>query len=240
MTEDQSALPARWSGRSFVRRVVYPLAVIAAIVAVILWLEYRDNDATNSSGVAFGVREMNPALNPHDLPVEAKEGALAPDFELETISLDGQTTNGEAWLTDFRGHPVVLNFWATWCYPCRKEIPQFVQAYDEYRDEGLVIIGLDQQEGPALVQPFARDYGIDYPVLVDRDGDVGDKYRLLGLPTTFFIDANGVIQSIFRGPLEAEGEQDDSDVQGAIGETDLEAGIAEIIAIEPEAAGGSR
>ncbi len=136
----------------------------------------------------------------------------------------------------------MLNFWATWCYPCRTEIPQFVDAYDKYKDDGLVVIGLDLQEGPSLIQPFAQERGMDYPILVDRDGEVGDKYRLLGLPTTVFIDANGVIQKIFRGPLEGD-SSNGTGTQGAISESDLDAGIAQIMAINtptPGANSGSR
>jgi len=240
MNED--VLPSHRPGRSFARRVLYPVLVILAIVAVIYWIENRNGDATNSSGQAYGIRDMNSSLNPDGLDVEAAEGSLAPDFELETVSLNGSTGNGEAWLSDYRGHPVVLNFWATWCFPCRTEIPQFVRAADKYKNDGLVVVGLDLQEGPGLIQPFAQKYGMDYPILVDRDGEVGDKYRLLGLPTTIFIDANGVIQKIFRGPLE-EGDQNPTDVAGAIGESDLEAGIAQIIAAgtpAPGANSGSR
>jgi thiol-disulfide isomerase/thioredoxin len=226
MSED--ALSSQRPGRSFVRRIVYPLAVILVIAAVIYWIEQRGDDATNSSGVTFGVRDMNPVLNPDGLDVEAVEGAMAPDFELETVAFAGNTPpSDEAWLTTYRGHPVVLNFWATWCFPCRTEIPQFVAAADKYKDDGLVVIGLDMQQGPALIVPFAEKYGMNYPILIDRDGEVGDKYRLLGLPTTVFIDANGVIQKIFRGPLEEDTEA--TDVQGAIPESDLEAGIAQII-----------
>jgi thiol-disulfide isomerase/thioredoxin len=239
MSDD--VLPSARPGRSFLRRVAYPVLVIVAIAAVIVWLERRDDDATSSSGQAYGIRDMNPALNPDGLRVAAEEGALAPDFELEVVPLDEGASAGEAWLSDYRGHPVVLNFWAKWCYPCRKEIPQFVAAYDKYRDEGLVIIGIDLQEGFDIIRPFAQEYGMDYPVLVDRDGEVGDEYRLLGLPTTFFIDANGVAQSIFRGPL--EDRQNDTDVRAAIGESDLEAGIAKIMAVPAAttgADGGSR
>jgi peroxiredoxin len=208
--------------RGFTRRVLYPLAVIALIVGVIWWMEYRgDGGGSSLTGAEYGVRDLPATLNTGGLSVEAEDGALAPDFLLET--LDG----GEARLSDFRGQPVVLNFWATWCAPCRKEMPQFVRAYGEHRDDGLVVIGLNLQEGRGIIEPRAKEWGIDFPVLIDRDGEVGDKYRLLGLPTTVFIDRDGVIQSIFRGPLEDEVEG--TNVQGAIEQTELERRIAEII-----------
>jgi peroxiredoxin len=222
--------------RRIVRRVLYPVAVILAIAGVIWWIENRNDDSVSPSGVEYGARDINPVLVPDGFEVGTEAGQIAPDFELERV--DG----GEAWLTDFRGHPVVLNFWATWCQPCRQEMPQLVNAYDKNKDEGLVIIGLNLQEGRDLIRPFAEDFGIDFPILIDRDGDVGDQYRLLGLPTTYFIDANGVIVSIFRGPLEDKVK--DTNVQGAIGETELEQRIAEIMAIPanstPGANSGSR
>jgi peroxiredoxin len=221
--------------RVLVRRVVYPLVVIIAIIGVIWWIENRGDDATSSSGVEYGARDIDPRFVPDGFDVGTDVGQIAPDFELESLS------GGETWLTDFRGHPVVLNFWATWCQPCRQELPQLVSAYDQLQDEGLVIVGLNMQEGRDLITPFAEDRGIDFPVLIDRDGDVGDQYRLLGLPTTYFIDANGVVVSVFRGPLEDTVQ--DTDVRGAIGATELQQRIAEIMAIEanptPEASSGS-
>jgi peroxiredoxin len=115
-------------------------------------------------------------------------------------------------------------------------MPQLVNAYDRYKADGLVVIGLNLQEGKDLITPFATDYGIGYPVLIDRDGDTSDEYHLLGLPTTYFIDANGVIQSVYRGPL--QDKQQDTNVQGAIGETDLQQGIDKIMAV-PAASGAS-
>jgi thiol-disulfide isomerase/thioredoxin len=221
---------SRMNARSFIRRVVYPVAVIVAIAGVIWWIENRNSDSVAPSGSEYGARQIDPKLVPDGLEVGTEEGQVAPDFELE--SLDG----GESWLTDFRGHPVVLNFWATWCQPCRQEMPQLVNAYDRYKADGLVVIGLNLQEGKDLITPFATDYGIGYPVLIDRDGDTSDEYHLLGLPTTYFIDANGVIQSVYRGPL--QDKQQDTNVQGAIGETDLQQGIDKIMAV-PAASGAS-
>jgi thiol-disulfide isomerase/thioredoxin len=241
MNEKTNAQPSspRRANRSFVRRVVYPVAVILAIAGVIFLIEQRNGNTTDSSGQTYGLRDLDPHLIPAGAHVAAEVGGVAPDFELEQVSVPpasgnpsataGGTTKSEAWLSDFRGHPVVLNFWATWCHPCRQEMPQFVNAYDKHKDAGLVVIGLDLQEGPALIQPFAQEFGIDYPILVDRTGQVGDKYRLLGLPTTVFIDANGIIQSIYSGPLQSS--ESNTAVQDAISQSDLETRIGQIMAI---------
>jgi peroxiredoxin len=221
MNESQAtgtATPVR--SRGFVRRFVYPVAVVVAIACVIWWLDNR-GERSSPAGEEYGPRDLPAELVAAGQDVQADEGDLAPDFLLET--LDGR----EARLSDYRGKPVVLNFWATWCRPCRQEMPQLIAAQDRYEAGGLVVIGLNLQEGKSLIEPFADDYGIDFPVLIDRDGEVGDRYRLLGLPTTFFIDADGVIQSIYRGPL--EGESDGRAVQGAIADSDLDERIQEIL-----------
>jgi peroxiredoxin len=226
MTDSSETIEARpaWTRTPqarFARRVLYPLAIIAAIIAVIWYLDTRGDDDRSPTGEEYGIRDLPAKLVPAGAKVAAEEGALAPDFLLELAG------GGETHLSDYRGQPVVLNFWATWCKPCRQEMPQLVNAYDTHKDEGLVVIGLNLQEGRSVIQPFADEYGMDFPLLIDRDGDVGDKYRLLGLPTTVFIDADGVIQRVFNGPLQEE--ENGTNVQGAIGESDLEAGIQEIL-----------
>ncbi len=212
----------RFNGRAFLRRVVYPLLVIGVIAAAIWYIEYRPDGNVSPTGERYGPVDLPVVLVPPGAKVAAEEGALGPDFLLESLRAD------EMRLSDFRGQAVVLNFWATWCKPCRTEIPALVDAYDRNRDQGLVVIGLNLQEGKAIVEPFANDFGMDFPILIDRDGEVADRYRLLGLPTTYFIDADGVIQSVFRGPfVENRGG---TSVQGAIEESELEQRIAEILA----------
>ena len=209
--------------RGLFRRVVFPVLVIAAIAGTIWWLDYRQEGGGSFSptGERYGPSDLPAALAPAGANIAPEEGALAPDFLLER--LDG----GELRLSDFRGQPVVLNFWATWCAPCRKEMPQFVEAYHRLKDQGLVVIGLNLQEGKSIVEPFARDFGMDFPIAIDRDGEVGDEYRLLGLPTTFFIDREGVVRSVFTGPFLEESRG--INVQEAIGSTELEGRIAEIM-----------
>lgn len=208
--------------RGVFRRYVFPLLVIGAIVAVIWWIDYRPGGGSSSGG-RYGPVDLPAALAPTGADVSAKEGGLAPDFLLEGLA-DGQ----EIRLSDLRGKPIVLNFWATWCAPCRKEIPQFVDAYDRLRNQGLVIIGVNMQEGKSIVGPYAKDFGMDFPIAIDRNGDVGERYRLLGLPMTFFIDRRGVIRSIFTGPFTAQ--EQGTNVQGAIGQTELDQRIAAIMA----------
>jgi peroxiredoxin len=222
MTDNAAGLPHPTPRRrSFIQRWLYPLAVIVAIAGVIWWLEARDSGGVSSTGERYGPADLPAALVPAGAKIKADEGALAPDFLLEM--LDGE----EARLSDFRGRPVVLNFWATWCVSCRKEMPQFIEAYDSYRDDGLVVIGLNLQESESIIRPFVDDFGINFPVLIDRDGEVGDAYRLVGLPTTFFIDREGVVESVFIGQF--EGEVQGTNVQGAIGQSDLEQRIAAIL-----------
>ncbi len=210
------------SGRAPWRRALFSITVIAAIAAAIWWLEYRpDSEDRSATGERFGPAALPAALNPAGAEVAPKEGALAPNFLLET--LDG----GELRLSDLRGSAVVLNFWATWCSPCRREIPQFVEAYDRYREEGFVIVGVNLQESPSIIERFARDFDMQFPIAIDRDGEVSDEYRLLGLPTTYFIDRQGVVRAVFRGPFlqRLQGTR----VQGAISQGQLAERIEEIL-----------
>ncbi len=219
--------PARAQGRragGFLRRVIYPLAVIAAIVGVIWYLERGDGGAVSPSGERYGPVDMPAGLRLPDVKVAPEEEAMAPDFLLE--DLDG----GEIRLSDLRGKPLIINFWATWCAPCRKEMPQFVEAYGKYRDQGLEIVAVNLQEGKSIASKFADDYGMDFTVAIDRDGEVGDQYHLLGLPTTYFVGRDGIIRSVFTGPFEAE--ERGTSVQGAIGASELEQRIEEVLAPE--------
>jgi peroxiredoxin len=219
------------SRRRFIKRWVYPAAVIASIAAVIWWIEYRPEGGGGHPADRYGVVDLPAAMVTEGGNVEAAVGALAPDFLLERAG------SGELRLSEYRGRPVVLNFWATWCPPCTREIPQLVAAYGRYRDNGLVIIGVNLQEGKAVVRPFIEDFGIEFPIVIDRSGRVAGKYRVggigtdRGLPTTFFIDGEGVIRSVYTGPfLETRRE---TEVQEAIGRDELDKRIAEILGEGP-------
>lgn len=204
------------------RSVILPLLVVGAIVGAIWWLDYRpDSGSSSVYDAKYGPVEMPAGLAPPGMAVGAKEGSLAPDFLLKTLD------DGEIRLSDLRGKGVIVNLWATWCRPCTREMPRFVDAYDRFREEGLEIIALNLQESPSIVQPFVDDFGIDFPVALDKRGAVSDEYRIIGLPTTYFIDREGVIRGVFQGPFleRLEGTQ----VQGAIEQDELTQRIEDIL-----------
>jgi peroxiredoxin len=123
---------------------------------------------------------------------------LAPDFTLP--QLDGP----ELQLSSYRGKVVLLDFWATWCVPCREEIPHFIELQDKYRDKGLQIIGVSMDDGPAPVKDFYQQFHMNYPVVMGN-AKTGELYGgVLGLPIAFVIDRNGRITAKHIGAAKPE------------------------------------
>lgn len=115
---------------------------------------------------------------------EAKE---APDFRLPDLS--GDTLS----LSDFSGKIVLLNFWASWCPPCRYEMPTMEQLWKDFKEKGLVILAVDLGEPREKVLEFAKKLNLTFPILLDRTRDIGRKYRVFSIPTTFIISPEGKI-----------------------------------------------
>jgi len=130
-------------------------------------------------------------------------GAVAPDFSLKTLA--GDTVS----LSHLRGRPVFLNFWATWCKPCRGEMTDIIAAYDAHHTAGLevVAINLTDQERMKDVRTFVHDLQLPFPVLLDEKGKVRKTYRLRGVPTSVFIDTLGVVRLVNIGPITRENIQ---------------------------------
>jgi peroxiredoxin len=124
-----------------------------------------------------------------------REDFLAPDFQLLTLEGD------ELSLRDFRGQVVVLNLWASWCPPCRAEMPAIESLYERYGQEGLVVLGVNMtaQDRVSAAASFVSEYRLTFPILLDDRGLVANLYRMRALPTTFFIDQEGVIQRVVVG-----------------------------------------
>ncbi|MBK8432145.1 MAG: TlpA family protein disulfide reductase [Chloroflexi bacterium] len=130
------------------------------------------------------------------LPTTAapRVGFLAPDFTLPTH------TGDELTLSDLRGRAIVLNFWATWCAPCRVETPYFQALSQQYVDE-VVFVGVNQGETAVTIQMFADNYELTYPLVLDENSQINREYAVFGLPTTYFIDADGVIRHVTPGAI---------------------------------------
>jgi len=128
-------------------------------------------------------------------------GDLAPEFS-------GMTIDGEiVALSDLDGKLVVVNVFASWCGPCRVETPHLVEIYDELDRDEVEFVGLNLQETPGAVQTFKDEFSIEYPLLLNEGGEITDIYSPIGLPTTWFIDREGIVRFTFSGPLTKESLQ---------------------------------
>ena len=127
-------------------------------------------------------------------------GKLAPDFTL--TGLDGQTVS----LSGLRGRPVLLNFWASWCGPCRLEMPFLEEVHGKWSGSGLVLLAVNLQEDPDEVREFVEGAGFSFPVLLTTGNEIPLAYNIRGIPATFFIDAEGVIRDIKVGAFLGVGD----------------------------------
>ena len=129
------------------------------------------------------------------LSAVAKEGFAAPDFTLDLLG------GGKVTLADLRGKVVLVNFWTSWCPPCRLEMPAIEKTYRSYKDLGFVVIGvnLTAQDSEKDAANFVKEIGVTFPIALDRDNAVGNLYLVTALPTSYFVDRNGVIRSVIVG-----------------------------------------
>jgi thiol-disulfide isomerase/thioredoxin len=170
---------------------------LAAILAIVLALGLVVSGCPGDSGqssLALGrVTGIDTAATQ-----PPKVGELASDFYFETP--EGEASS----ISQLSGTPVMLNFWATWCTPCRHEMP-FLQQLHEEGDE-LVMLTVNVGESSSDVSQFMQDQGFSFPVLLDSNGKVARRYNVTGIPTTFFIDSYGVIQAIKIGAFQSQTE----------------------------------
>ena len=156
---------------------------VMALIALLAWASLQSSD--------------KPGVNnkPRTVSVEPNQGR---DFSLE--SFDGSAVA----LADLRGKVVMLDFWASWCAPCREEAPALAQVYGEYQDRGVEFIGVAIWDSHQDARDFGEVFEVPYPAGVDSDGTIAIDYGVKGIPEKIFIDADGVIRKKFVGPIGAD------------------------------------
>jgi cytochrome c biogenesis protein CcmG, thiol:disulfide interchange protein DsbE len=161
------------------RRLVYAILLAAGIIWIFV---SADKTGASTSG---------------RIPLPLK-GYMAPDFSLATPA--GKKIN----LYGLRGQAVVINIWATWCPPCRAEMPVIEEEYKQYKDRGLIVLAVDStvQDNPLEIVPFVNEYNLTFPILLDETGQLGPMYDLRSLPTSFFINRDSTIaEVVIGGPM---------------------------------------
>ena len=167
-----------WRSRWMLAAAIVSLLLFSALVAVLVWGALNKESATGGSGATLPGKE-------------------APAFTLE--SFDG----GPVSLSDFKGQPVIINFWASWCVPCRQEAPALEAVWQALRDDGLVVVGINQPRSDPEDQAraFLAEFGVTYPNVFDTLGFMGIDYGVSGIPVTFFVDREGIVERRFVGTL---------------------------------------
>jgi len=157
--------------------------VVALLIALLGWQIAKAEDARGLSAA-----------------VAAGKAPPAPGFVLESLEGDEEIS-----LADFRGRPVVLNFWASWCGPCKDEAPMLQSAWERYDDRGLVVLGIDAQDLRVDGRRFAERYGLTYPLAYDGNGSTLGRYGLTGFPETWFVSRSGrLVGEHVTGALDEE------------------------------------
>jgi cytochrome c biogenesis protein CcmG/thiol:disulfide interchange protein DsbE len=169
------------------RRVLspVPIAVICVLLALLALL-------------AYGLAQNEPDRGV-DEALARGERAPAPGLELPRLSGDGSSS-----LADYRGQVVVLNFWASWCKPCRAESPLLERWHRRMRDRGGTVLGVDMLDVTGDAQDFIAEYDLTYPMLKDKDGDGLETFGVVQYPETFVIDRKGRIAAVRRGPVDEQ------------------------------------
>jgi cytochrome c biogenesis protein CcmG, thiol:disulfide interchange protein DsbE len=150
------------------------------------------------AGASWILLSAVPGASIQNTTTAPQAGFAAPDFTLKT-------TEGETYtLSELKGQAVLVNMWATWCPPCRAEMPAMEKVYNEYKDQGFIVLAVNNtfQDNLLEIVPFAEQYNLTFPILLDETGDASRAYQVRSLPSSYFINRYGVItEVVIGGPM---------------------------------------
>ncbi|MFQ6066609.1 MAG: TlpA family protein disulfide reductase [bacterium] len=158
------------------KMIIVGTVLLVSVFIALSWMKKTGAEERSSESLytSLGVQRITPLVE-------------APDFTLE--NLEGSAVS----LKDFEGKVVFLNFWATWCGPCREEMPSMEKLWQRFKEKAFVILAVDLREKKEEISSFMKDYGLTFPVLLDSRGEVGSIYAVRAIPTTYLIDSQGRI-----------------------------------------------
>lgn len=165
----------------YIAMIMIGVGLIAIGIMFMLILNNREKTASASSSDLSAV------------PVEMD----FPAPELDLVTLNGAPVS----LADFRGSVVLVNLWATWCPPCRQEMPTLQAFYDRYKEDGFVLIAIDQEETREVVQPFVEEFDLTFPVWLDMDYLAQREFKTMSLPSSYVVDRNGQVKLMWIGSI---------------------------------------
>ncbi len=166
---------------------------LALLTIALLGLLVVQACTSSSQAVPDGQQEASVGIN---------VGEIAPDFTLK--DLDGNLVR----LSDLRGNVVFINFWATWCPPCRAEMPEIEAVHQEYKDKGVVVLGVDISEPESTVRQYIQQGGFSWAIVLDGTGEVARDYQIAAIPTSFFLDREGIIRAVSIGAITKRAMED--------------------------------
>ncbi|WP_225445797.1 TlpA disulfide reductase family protein [Paenibacillus arenosi] len=176
--------------------------IIAILFGLVSWGIYDTIKKNNMKQESLANTEQaKNKVDESSLEVGINQGNLAPDFELKT--LEGESIK----LSDYRGKKVILNMWATWCPPCKVEMPDMQKIYEKYKDENVTILAVNMtqtEKNVDSIPTFLDEMGITFPVVLDPKSEIAFIYQSYMLPTSYVIDSNGIVQQKITGPMHYE------------------------------------
>lgn len=171
------------------------LLLIAVLIGLLVMIDFTIlNDKVDKSER----RDTYEVIDPETIELGLDEKEKAPSFKIQTLAGESVT------LEDYRGKKILLNFWATWCPPCKEEMPYMQQFYEEYADEDYVVLAVNvtpSEKSKEDVASFIEEYALTFPVLMDEEGEITHQYEILSYPTSYFIDSHGVIRKKIVGGM---------------------------------------